>query len=155
MLRDVFRFLLYNWQHYSLALWGLRLRIDPDYPLVTKFFPGLIADSVLEYRTYGGIALWAMLLAFFLPLPLGTALVVLWAVQSWDRSKHFQSNLTFWREASRENPFPHRAHARYVEQLIREAERLEKAGKSGEMALREAQTLMDKVCAAGALRTRP
>jgi len=155
MIKDLFRFLRYNWNHYSLALWGLRLRFDPDYPLLTKFFPGLISEPVLEYRSYGLLALWGVLLAAILPLPLLTALVLLWAAQSFYRSQYLQSSLKFWRQVSRESGFPHRGHARYVEQLIREAERLEKAGKSGEMALREAQTLMDKVCVAGALQTRP
>jgi hypothetical protein len=158
MFHDALRFFRYNWQHYSLALWGLRLRLDPDYPLLTHFFPGLIADSVQEYRTYGGTALWAIFLAYVLPLPLGTALVLFWLAQSVHRSQYFRSNLTFWRQASHENGFPHRAHARYSEQLLRDIERRVKSGESFNdcrEALQEAQALMDKVCAAGGVKVVP
>ncbi len=146
MLCDALRFLGYNLQHYSLALWGLRLRFDPTYPWVTRFFPSLISEPVFEYRTYGLTALWALLLASVAPLPVCGALVILWACISFDRSKYLKSNLVFWRQVLRENGVTHtRAHGRYIECLIREIERRMKAGEEWQGLSEEAVRLQDEV----------
>jgi len=147
-LPDGWRFLGYNLQHYSLALWGLRLRLDPPYPHLTRFFPGLIGEPVFEYRTYGLHALWAILLASWLPLPLLTAFVLFWAGQTFDRSKFLKSNLVFWRQALKENGIMHRAAGRYMIYLLREIERRDKAGLEWQGLASEALELQDKVVAA-------
>ena len=147
-LRDVWPFLRYNLQHYSLALWGLRLRLDPPYPHLTRFFPGLIGEPVFEYRTYGLHALWAIFLASWLPRPLLTAFVLFWAGQTFDRCKFLKSNLVFWRQALKENGILHRAAGRYMIYLLREIERRDKAGLEWQGLASEALELQDKVVAA-------
>lgn len=141
-------FLRWNVRHYVLAVWGLRLRFDPPYPHVTGFFPGLIGEPVFEYRTYGLHALWAILLASWLPGPLLTAFVLFWAAQTFDRCKYLKSNLVFWRQALKENGVRHRAAGRYMEYLLREMERRMKAGQDWGGLAQEAIQLQDKVVAA-------
>jgi len=146
MIRDALRFFRWNLQHYALAVWGLRLRFDPPYPHVKKFFPMFLDEPVFEYRTYGLHALWAGILAAWLPGPALTALAILWAYASWDRSQHLKSNLVFWRQVLKENGVTHtRAHGRYMEQLLREMERAMKAGEPWEELSREALQLQDEV----------
>lgn len=147
-LRDALRFFRYNLQHYALALWGLRLRFDPPYPIVLKFFPAYLAEPVFEYRTYGAIALFAGILAAWLPLEVLAALIVFYAAIAFDRSRYLQSNLVFWRRVLKENGTgSHRAHGRYMEQLIREIERKMKAGEPWEELALEATRLQDEVIA--------
>lgn len=146
MIKDTFRFFRWNFQHYALALWGLRLRFDPPYPHVFRFFPQFLLEPVMEYRTYGLTALWAGLLAGWLPSPVLTALVIFWTVLSSDRSKYLQSALRFWRQVLQENGVQHtRAHGRYMEQLILEMERRMKAGGEWQELAQEAQALQDDV----------
>lgn len=146
MIRDVFRFLGYNLRHYSLALWGFRLRFDPPYPWVLKFFPSLISEPVLEYRTYGAIALWAIFLVIWLPAWAFPPLLGFWLARSWHRSHYLQSGLVFWRQVLRENGVTHtRAHGRYIECLIREMERCMKAGLPWQELATEALRLQDAV----------
>ncbi len=146
MIKDGLRFFWYNLQHYFLAVWGLRLRFDPTYPWVTKFFPSLISEPVFEYRTYGLTAVWAIVLASLLPYPVLTALVLLWACISFDRSKFLVSNLVFWRQVLKENGVTHtRAHGRYIEWLIRDIERRMKAGEDWQEQALEAARLQDEV----------
>ncbi len=146
MIRDGLRFFRWNFQHYSLALWGLRLRFDPPYPMVLKFFPSLISEPVFEYRTYGLMVLFCYLLARFLPLEVLIALIVLWFGVSLDRCKYLKSNLVFWRQVLRENGTGHhRSQGRYIEQLIRETERCMKAGLPWQDLSEEAFRLQDEV----------
>jgi hypothetical protein len=147
-MRDGWLFLRYNVQHYSLALWGLRLRLDPTYPHLTRFLPGLIGEPVFEYRTYALHIVWAILLASWLPRPLLTALVLFWAGQTFDRSKYLKSNLVFWRQALKENGIMSRAAGRYMEYLLREIERRMKAGLEWQGLASEALELQNRVVAA-------
>lgn len=146
MRADLWYFLRVNLEHYALALFGLRLRFDPPYRHVTRLFPQYLCEPVFEYRTYGAHAVWAMMLAGILPPEALTALVVLWAAISWDRSKYLKSSLVFWRQVLRENGVSHsRAHGRYIEQLIREMERRMKAGEDWQECATEAARLQDDV----------
>lgn len=145
---DALRFLRFNVQHYALALWGLRLRLDPDYPLLTGFFPSLISEPVLEYRTYGPLAGFALFLAAVLPPEILTALILAWACLSWDRAKFFRSDLAFWRQVYKENGLSHtRGHGRLIETLSREIERRMKAGEAWEELAQEGLTIQDDVLA--------
>jgi len=147
-LDGLLAFLRWNFQHYALALWGLRLRFDPPYLRLTRFFPGLIGEPVFEYRTYGLHALWAILLASWLPRPLLTAFVLFWAGQTFDRCKYLKSNLIYWRQVLKENGIRHRAVGRYMIYLLREIERRDKAGLEWRGLATEALELQDKVVAA-------
>ena len=148
MIRDALRFFRYNLQHYALAVWGLRLRFDPPYPWVLKFFPAYLSEPVFEYRTYGLMPLFAGILAAWLPLEAAGAFIILWAAISFDRSRYLQSNLLFWRRVLKENGTGHhRAHGRYMEQLIREIERCMKVGEPWEELVIECQRLQDEVIA--------
>lgn len=118
-----------NLKHYVLALWGIRLRLDPDYPMEWRVFPGLMSDSVLEYRLYGLFAPWCVFLALALPsLPAGM-LAGFWAVLAWKRAGFYSSALAFWRQAYRESPNKNRVRIRLAEEIAFEIERLDKAGE--------------------------
>ncbi len=146
MLNDAIRFFYYHVKHYSLALWGLRLRFDPMYPFVYKFFPAFLAEPVLEYRTYGLHAVFALVCAAYLPAPVLTALVLFWGAIAWDRSHYLKSNVIFWRQVLKENGLVYtRAHGRLIEALIREMERRMKAGEPWEEMAQEAARLQDDV----------
>lgn len=148
MIRDGFLFLRYNLQHYSLALWGLRLRFDPPYPILANFFPSLIAEPVFEYRSYGALVLFAGLMAWALPPTIVGAFLLLWFGVSFDRCKYLQSNLVFWRRTLKENGRGfHRAQGRYIEALIREMERRMKTGEDWQECAQEATELQDEVIA--------
>lgn len=125
---DLFRFFYSNLRHYALALWGIRLQLEPDYPVVTRVVPHLIRDSVYEYRTYGPMLLWSIGAVVWLPRWLLVALLVFWAFQSFRRAGYFRSNFLFWKQAYRESPRKSRCQTFYVEWIIREVERLYKAG---------------------------
>lgn len=124
-----FTFLLWlNAKHYFFALWGLRLRLDPDYPAEARFRGDLIVDSVLEYRGYGLFVLWCPFLALICPkLPL-LALALLWASLAFRRSRYYSSPIQFWTRAYNEAPLKHRNRIRYFEEISREIERQMKAG---------------------------
>lgn len=146
MVKDALRFFRWNLQHYALALWGLRLRFDPPYPHVTRFFPQFLLEPVLEYRTYGGMAVFAGIVAAWLPSSAVTGLVMFWACIAWDRAGYLKSPLVFWRQVLKENGVSHmRAHGRYMEQLIREMERAMKAGEPWADLAEEALRLQDEV----------
>lgn len=148
MFKDLFRFVAYNARHYALALWGFRLRFDPAYPMVLKFFPSLISEPVFEYRTYGLMCFWAIALAAWLPLPILGGLVLFWLCRSVHRCKYLKNNLVFWRQVLKENGTGHhRAQGRYIEQLIREMERAMKAGEPWQGLAQEAAKLQDEVIA--------
>lgn len=68
-------------------------------------------DAVFEYRAYLAVAGWGLLLAIA-PAVLVWPLILVWAGQSYRRSRYFQSNVQFWRQAELENPriHPQRAH---------------------------------------------
>lgn len=151
MLTDGVRFLWYNLRHYALALWGLRLRFDPNYPMVTRFFSPTISDSVFEYRTYALHALWAVVLVRFLPVWILWPLILVWALESFHRSGYLKSNLDFWRQVARESP-KMRGQTRYMEQLLRWAEDQIKRGESWDRiqpVLDEASRQMDQICESG------
>lgn len=117
-----------NFKHYLWALWGLRLRLDPDYPCETRFRGDLVVDSVLEYRGYGLFALWCPFLAIALPNPLLLCLTLFWTVQAFWRSEFYSSPFQFWTRAYNEAPTKHRNRIRYFEELSLEIERRMKAG---------------------------
>jgi len=146
MKSDCLRFLRYNLQHYAHALWGIELRFDPPFPIVTRFLPKLISEPVLEYRTYGVMIFWALLLAWGLPLPVLGALVAGWACISWDRSRYLKSGVVFWRRVVRENGLgAHRGHGRLMEALILEIERQMKQHGEWDSLAVEALRLQDDV----------
>lgn len=150
MIRDFFRFLFFNIAHYGLAIWGLRLRLDPDYPPVTRLFPHILYDSVFEYRTYGAmiaVSLMTVGIASYSE-PLAWELVTFWALRSFFRVPFFRSNYLFWRQAYQESPRKNRTRVYYVEWCIREAERAFKNGER-ERALEiesEAWKVQDEIC---------
>lgn len=134
-----------NLKHYSLAVWGLRLRLDPDYPGETRFEADLIVDAVLEYRLYPAFAPWCGLLAFILPLWASGILAALWALSARKRAYFYSSPFRFWQRAYTESPGKSRNKTRYVEELIREMERREKIGLDIDELATEARRIMDEV----------
>lgn len=141
-----FAFLFWlNVKHYALAVWGVRLRLDPDYPGETRFKGHLIVDAVLEYRLYPAFGPWCALLAFVLPPWVAGFLTGLWAVSSWKRAYFYASPYNFWRRAYLESPGKARNKTRYVEELIRQMERLDKRGANIDDLANEARRLMDEV----------
>lgn len=151
MIEDALYFLRVNLTHYALALWGFRLRFDPPYRHVTRFFPSLIAEPVFEYRTYGAHAVWAMFLAGFLPIEVLTLLICWFSAVTVYRARFLRSPLHFWRQVVKENGLNYRrGHGRYMEQLIREMEVRMKAGDKWEHLALEAQRLQDEVIRAAA-----
>lgn len=117
-----------NLKHYLLAIWGIRLRLDPDYPNETRFRGDLIVDSVLEYRFYGLFVPWCIVLALVLPYGLTGILAGLWASQTWKRTYFYSTPFRFWTRAYQEAPTKHRNQIRYAEEIGREIERKDKAG---------------------------
>jgi hypothetical protein len=138
-LSDFLFFVYINARHYGKALWGFRLRIDPDYPKVTRFFPTFITDTVLEYRSYAFLALWGAVLSPFADSFGLWLLIATWAVQSFFRAEAYESPLNFWGTAWAENPRKSRVVMRYAENVLMEIERQMKAGKTME----ECQGLID------------
>lgn len=124
-LRDAAHFLISNVQHYALALWGIRLQLDPERADVVKFFPSLLGDTVLEYRTYGGIILWAVFVAAVVPENLLWPLIVFWGIRAWWRSRAFRSGYHFWRQAWRESPGKCRTRIEYSDSLQLRIQELE------------------------------
>jgi len=143
---DGIRFAVSNLDHYALALLGIRLHLDPDYPIVKHFFPSVLADSVFEYRTYGLTTLWAIGLAWSIQTPWIYVLIGLWALQSFRRAFYYRSNFLFWTQAYRESPKKTRVKTRYMEQLILEMERRTKKGQDWEALYDEAHRLMKEIC---------
>lgn len=127
-LRGLLVLLWLNLRHYSLALWGCRLRLDPDYPGETRFRGDLIVDAVLEYRGYGLMAPWAVFLVLILPSDLLPFLIALWGFQAWQRAFFYSSPYRFWTRAYSEAPGKSRNQTRYAEELMLELERRLKAG---------------------------
>ncbi len=119
MIGDALRFLLYNLRHYSLALWGFGQQLEPDYPKVERFFPSLVSDSVYEYRTYGGMIVFAGVIAW-LPYTIVCALIGFWGARAYIRTGYFRSSYLFWRQAYREAPAKPRIKAFYMEWIVRE-----------------------------------
>ena len=117
-----------NLEHYFLAVWGIGLRLDPDYPVDPRFMGRLIVDAVLEYRAYGLFALWCPFLAMVLPESFLLFLAVWWAVLAWKRTSFYKTRFAFWTQAFEETPNKMRTRIRYAEELMREIERLDKAG---------------------------
>lgn len=138
-LSDLLFFVYINGRHYALALWGLRLRLDPDYPKVLRFFPEYITDTVFEYRSYALVALWGAVLMWTAGTPWLWLLVAVWALQSFHRARYYRSPLEFWGQAWRENPAKGRVITRYAENVLMEIERQMKAGATME----ELQGLID------------
>lgn len=136
-----------NVKHYSLALWGFRLRIDPDYPIVTRFFPNFIIDTVFEYRSYPLVLLWAVFLGHLAPPAMSVfsrwgllwVFIGWWANTSRRRSFFYSSPLEFWRQAWKESPDKPRVVTHFAENVLMEIERECKAGK----AWSEIQPLID------------
>jgi len=151
MIRDALRFFLYNLRHYSLALWGFRQQLEPDYPVVTRFFPALIRDSVYEWRTYGAMLLWSIAAVSLLPNWAVGILLVIWSCQSWKRARHFRTNYGFWKQAYRECPNKNRVRTEYEKWICLETARLMKAGHGGQSSEvraldREARYIQDIIC---------
>lgn len=131
-LRGFARLLWHNLKHYSLAIWGIRLRLDPDYPIEARFRGELVTDSVLEYRAYGLFAPWSIVLALVLPPAVLPLLGFTWAFLATMRAGFYASGFRFWRRAYQESPAKMRVRTRYVEALIYEIERRMKAGEPTE-----------------------
>ena len=129
-LADAGLFLRENVSHYSRAVFGFRLRLDPDTRDVTRFFPSILKDSVLEYRTYGGMILPALGFAWgFTRWPaLGLPVFLFWIIRSIHRATFYQSPFAFWEQAWQESPQKLRVNLRYFEELSREIERRMKQG---------------------------
>jgi hypothetical protein len=144
-LSDLFLFVYINVRHYSLALWGFRLRIDPDYPIVTRFFPYYIIDTVLEYRSYPLVLLWAVFLSVACRSWGEPAWLLLWGLigfwisTSRRRSFYYSSAIEFWRQAWRESPDKPRVVTHFAENVLMEIEREMKAGKT----MSDVQPLID------------
>lgn len=119
-LADGLVFIKWNLIHYSFALPCIRLKLDPDYPIVTRFFPSLVRDTVLEWRVYGFLPLWGLFIAGVFPRWFVTAYLAFLCVQLIFRIRHFQSPLAWWKQAARESPNKMRCQIRYCEELILE-----------------------------------
>jgi hypothetical protein len=148
MIRDFFRFLFYNALHYSRALWGVCLQLEPDYPVVTRFFPSLIRDSVYEYRSYGAIPLWGLVVSYF-PMWFSGFLVGWYIAETFRRVGYFKSSYVFWKQAYKECPNKSRVQSLYTEWIIREVERRMKTGHSSlDVAPleREAFEIQERIC---------
>ncbi len=131
-----------NLKHYSKALMGVGLKLDPDYPIVTRFFPTLLRDSVLEWRVYGLIPLWGLIISLF-PSMLVALLLLAWIYLSISRSKHFKTPLAFWKQAAGESPYKLRCQVKFCEELMRECERGLKAGQDVRLLEAEAFRVQD------------
>lgn len=129
-LSDLKRFISFNLKHYPWALFGIGLKLDPDYPMVTNLAHGLMSDSVLEYRLYGLFAPWCAFLALALSKPWFIFLGAFWTVLAWKRTAFYASPLAFWRQAYLESPNKQRVRIRLAEELSHEIERLDKAGEN-------------------------
>lgn len=112
-----------NLKHYSKALTGIGTKLDPDYPVITRFFPTLIRDSVLEWRVYGGLPLIGLIVSAF-PLWMVMSLLLFWMFQSISRARYFRTPLAFWKQAAKESPSKFRPLDRYQTELCREIQRL-------------------------------
>ena len=115
-----------NIKHYSRALFGVGLRLDPDYPAEARFHGDLIVDAVLEYRGYALFAPWCVFLAAVLPWQAVVVIGALWAVLAWKRAFYYSSPFEFWTRAYNEAPNKHRNRIRYFEELTNEIQRLDK-----------------------------
>lgn len=140
-----------NLRHYSLALWGVRLRLDPDYPGELRFRPDLIVDAVLEYRGYGLLVPVAVFLARLFPIAVCGFLVGSWAVLAWRRAYYYSSPYRFWTRAYEEAPGKPRNQTRYAEELMREIERRMKAGQpygspECQFLIKKAMEMEDLIC---------
>lgn len=141
-----------NLKHYSLAAFGLRLRLDPDYPMETRFFPSHITDSVLEYRTYFLIAPWCAVLAWglsYLPPGVIVGLGAFWTLKSWQRAAFYKSSLAFWEQAYRESPRKDRVRTRYAEQLMQRIEADMKKNRNDwgtQLRIAEAERIIEEIC---------
>ena len=69
--------------------------------------PFLYPDMVFEWRAYLTVAGVGLMVAA-LPLYIGWALVLIWALQSWRRSFAFRTKLAYARQAFKENPLSKR-----------------------------------------------
>ena len=127
-LRGLFLLFWLNLRHYALAIWGLRLRLDPDYPGETRFRGDLVVDAVLEYRGYGLLAPWSVFLAGLAYPPSLELIAALWAVSAWRRAYFYSTPYRFWTQAYDEAPGKSRNQTRYAEELMLEIERKMKAG---------------------------
>lgn len=119
-----------NARHHSHALWGLGLALDPDYPQIYRFFPKLVNDTVLEYRSYALIVLWGALLAAWLPVPALWTLIAIWTIQSFRRAGVFRSQRAFWQQAFKESPGKMRVRTQYAQAVMTDIEVRMKAGES-------------------------
>jgi hypothetical protein len=118
-----------NLKHYlSGPFFGVRLRLDPDYPNEPRFRGNLIVDSVFEYRLYGLFVPWCAFLALVLPNYLLCAFTIAWTILTWKRTFYYTTPFRFWTRAYAESPSKHRNRIRYAEEISREIERKEKAG---------------------------
>lgn len=121
-----------NFKHYLWALWGVRLRLDPDYPCETRFRGDLVVDSVLEYRGYGLFVPWCAFLAIVMPVPLLLWFSLFWTTQAFLRADFYSTPFKFWTRAYNEAPGKHRNRIRYFEEISLEIERRLKAGADWE-----------------------
>ena len=143
-LRGLARLAWINLKHYAFALWGAG-RLDPDYPIETRFLGHLVIDAVLEYRAYALFAPWALFLAAAGPIPALELIAAYWAVLAWHRAYFFTSAFRFWRQAYAESPSKMRTRTRYAEELIREIERRMKAGTEYQELIEIAMKIQNEI----------
>jgi hypothetical protein len=117
-----------NLKHYSLALFGIRLRLDPDYPAEARFRGDLIVDSVLEYRGYGLFAPWSVFLALAVRPAVLWVVIATWSILAWRRTWFYSTPFRFWTRAYQESPNKHRNRIRYGEEIALEIQRKDMAG---------------------------
>lgn len=112
-------------------MWGFGLKLDPDYPKITRFLPNHVTDTVFEYRSYGLVALWALLLALITVhgfWMLFAAFLTFWIFTSTERALLYRSELAWWRQAWRESPCKTRTLLGYSEVAMTRANYLYTVG---------------------------
>jgi hypothetical protein len=119
-----------NARHYSHAILGFGLRLDPDFPKITRFLGKLITDSVLEYRSYALVGAWAVLVGGLADYAAFWFVVALWGSIAFHRARLYRSSFEFWGQAWKESPRKARVMVRYAEEVMGEIERRMKAGAS-------------------------
>lgn len=95
-----------------------------------RFFPSILSDAVFEYRSYGLVFLWAIVIGGLRVRLLAWLLIGFWISASFHRARFYRSGFEFWRQAYKECPDKPRVLTNYVEAVLQEIERELKAGKT-------------------------
>lgn len=131
-------FAVANVTHYGHAFFGVGCKFLPDAPEIRGFFPGVILQSVLEYRA---MVLVPVFCAWVLWLAGGTwcaelvfvILLTVFTRRTVRRVWSFRSPFEFWRELWRESRHP-RTGAQFGQRIALEMERAAKVGDRGRLA---------------------